>query len=92
VNKEKKKDKYYRLYFSLLSAAPRHRTRLSLPSLLPYTKSTASHHRHFSPEDGDSTFLRYVGIYQRVYTAPKHRISSSSSLPREPQILIHDVG
>jgi hypothetical protein len=36
----------------------------------------------FSPEDGDSIFLRNVGIYRRVYTAPKpRRIASSSSPP-----------
>jgi hypothetical protein len=28
-------------------------------------------YRHFSPEDGDSMFLRNVGNYRRVYTAPK---------------------
>jgi hypothetical protein len=33
----------------------------------PYT----SQHRHFSPEDGDSMFLRNVGIYLRIYTASK---------------------
>jgi hypothetical protein len=27
----------------------------------------------FSPEEGDSTFLRNVGIYRRAYTAPKSR-------------------
>jgi hypothetical protein len=27
----------------------------------------------YSPEDGDSMFLRNVGIYRRVYTAPKPR-------------------
>jgi hypothetical protein len=39
---------------------------------------STSQHRQFSPEDRDSMFLRNVGIYQRVYTAPKPRSSSSS--------------
>jgi hypothetical protein len=33
-----------------------------------------------SPEDGDSMFLRNVGIYRRVYTAPKPRTATSSNL------------
>jgi hypothetical protein len=33
-----------------------------------------------SPEDGDSMFLRTVGIYRRVYTAPKPRRTTSSKL------------
>jgi hypothetical protein len=36
--------------------------------------------RHFSPEDRGSVLLRNVGIYRRVYTAPKPRLSSSLSL------------
>jgi hypothetical protein len=42
----------------------------------------------FSIEDGDSMFLRNVGIYLRFYTAPKpRRTSPSSSYSREkPQI------
>jgi hypothetical protein len=31
----------------------------------------------FRAEDGDVMFLQNVGIYRRVYTAPKPRISSS---------------
>jgi hypothetical protein len=41
------------------------------------------------PEDGDSMFLRSVGIYRRVDTTPKPRTSSSSSSfsrPWKPQI------
>jgi hypothetical protein len=34
-----------------------------------------------SPEDGDSIFLRNVGIYRRVYTVPKLRRTASSSSP-----------
>jgi hypothetical protein len=34
-----------------------------------------------SPEDGDNIFLRNVGIYRRVYAAPKPRRTSSSSPP-----------
>jgi hypothetical protein len=30
---------------------------------------------HFGSEDGDSTFLRNVGIYRRIYTTPKPRIT-----------------
>jgi hypothetical protein len=33
----------------------------------------------FSPEDGNSMFLRNVGIYRRVHTSSKPRTSSSSS-------------
>jgi hypothetical protein len=33
----------------------------------------------FSPEDGDSIYFRNVGIYRRVYKAPKLRTSSSST-------------
>jgi hypothetical protein len=40
----------------------------------------------FSPEDGDSMFLRNGGIYLTVYTAPQPRIITSSSPPWEPQI------
>jgi hypothetical protein len=40
----------------------------------------------FSPEVGDSMFLRNVGICLRVYIAPKLRRTSSSSPPRKPQI------
>jgi hypothetical protein len=40
----------------------------------------------FSPEDGGSIFLRNVGIYRRVYMAPKPRRTSSSSLPWKPQV------
>jgi hypothetical protein len=42
----------------------------------------------FSPEDGDSLFLRNAGIYRRVYTAPKPRrtVLSSSSLLLKHQI------
>jgi hypothetical protein len=36
---------------------------------------------NFSPEDGDSMFLRNAGIYRRVYTAPNPRRTSSSSPP-----------
>jgi hypothetical protein len=32
----------------------------------------------FSPEDGDSMFLRNVGIYLRVHTASQHRITRQS--------------
>jgi hypothetical protein len=31
-----------------------------------------------SPEDGDSMFLRNVGIYLRVYTAPQPTVTTSS--------------
>jgi hypothetical protein len=31
-----------------------------------------------SPEDGDRMFLRNVGVYRRVYSAPKPRTTSSS--------------
>jgi hypothetical protein len=31
----------------------------------------------FSPEDGDSMFLRNVRIYRRVYAAPKPRTATS---------------
>jgi hypothetical protein len=40
----------------------------------------------FSQEDGDSMFLRSVGIYQRVYTASHARTTLSSSLPWKRQI------
>jgi hypothetical protein len=33
------------------------------------------------PEDGEIMFLRNVGIYRQVYTAPKPRRTSSSSPP-----------
>jgi hypothetical protein len=39
----------------------------------------------FRAEDGDSMFLRNVGFYRQVYTAPKPRITSSSP-PWKPQI------
>jgi hypothetical protein len=39
----------------------------------------------FSPEDGERMFLRNVGIYLWVYTAPGPR-TSSSSLPWKPQV------
>jgi hypothetical protein len=48
---------------------------LSLPFL--YIDPSTSLYRQFSPEDGDSIFLRNVGIYRRVYTAPKPRRTSS---------------
>jgi hypothetical protein len=35
----------------------------------------------FSPEDGDSMFLRNAGIYLRVYTAKKLIRTSLSSSP-----------
>jgi hypothetical protein len=35
----------------------------------------------FSPEDGDSMFLRNIGIYLRVYTASQSRRTSSTSPP-----------
>jgi hypothetical protein len=34
---------------------------------------------YFSPEDGDSMFLGNVGIYLRVYTAPKPRTTKTTS-------------
>jgi hypothetical protein len=34
---------------------------------------------YFIPEDGDSICLRNVGIYLRVYTAPKHRRTTNPS-------------
>jgi hypothetical protein len=47
--------------------------------------SLPSQHRYFSPEDGESMFLRNVGIYRRVCTAPKPRRITSP--PRwKPQI------
>jgi hypothetical protein len=36
-------------------------------------EANVSEKQGFSPEDGDSVFLRYVGIYLRVYTAPESR-------------------
>jgi hypothetical protein len=45
------------------------------------TEVKGSHHCssvHFSPEDGDRMFLRNVGIYRRVHTAPKPRRTTSS--------------
>jgi hypothetical protein len=33
----------------------------------------------FNPEDGDNKLLRNVGIYRRVYPAPKSRRTRSSS-------------
>jgi hypothetical protein len=42
-------------------------------------------YRHFGTEDGDTIFLRNVGIYWQVYTAPKP--TSSSLIPQWiPQI------
>jgi hypothetical protein len=35
--------------------------------------------RAFSPEDGDSMFLRNIGIQLRVYTAPKSRRRTSNT-------------
>jgi hypothetical protein len=49
---------------------------VDLPPL--YINPTNSQHFHFSPEDGGSMFLRSVGIYRRVYTAPKSRTTSVS--------------
>jgi hypothetical protein len=46
----------------------------------------------FSPEDGDSMFLRNVSIYRRVYTAPKPRRALSSSPPQKPQISNNNIG
>jgi hypothetical protein len=60
-----------------------------LQTFLPTTlySPSDSQHRHFSPEDGDSTLLWNVGFYQPVHTAPKPRtISSILSLPWKPQI------
>jgi hypothetical protein len=48
---------------------------LPLPLTL-YNPST-SQHRHFSPEDGDSMFLRNVCIYLRVNTASESKGTSS---------------
>jgi hypothetical protein len=47
---------------------------VSLPATL-YNPSD-SQHGHFSPEDGDSTLLQYVGFYQPVHTASKPRRTS----------------
>jgi hypothetical protein len=41
---------------------------------------------NFSPEDGDSMFLRNVGMYRRVYTALQLTRTPTSSPPWEPQI------
>lgn len=50
-----------------------------LPSLKPYENPSTSQQRYFGPEDEDSRFLRNTSIYRRVYTLPKpKRISSSS--------------
>jgi hypothetical protein len=43
---------------------------LSLPFLLPYTYILCFPAHRFSPEDGHSMFLRNVGFYQPVHTAP----------------------
>jgi hypothetical protein len=40
----------------------------------------APHRLVFSPKDGDSMFLRNVGIYRQVYMAPKPRRTLSSTL------------
>jgi hypothetical protein len=40
----------------------------------------------WNPEDGDSMFLRNVGIYLRVHTVSQPRTTSSSSPPWELQI------
>jgi hypothetical protein len=42
---------------------------------------------NFSPEDGDSMLLRNVGIYRRVYTAPKPRGTAPSTLRKLERIL-----
>jgi hypothetical protein len=47
----------------------------------------------FSPEDGNSTFLRNSGIY-RVYSAPKHRTARHPNRrenlkPHMPQGILH---
>jgi hypothetical protein len=59
------------------------------PFLQTYLSATLynpcdSQHRHFSPEDGDSTLLRNVGFYQSVHTAPKPRTSSSKEIQTVP--------
>jgi hypothetical protein len=57
----------------------------SLPATL-YNPSD-SQYGHFSPEDGDSTLLRNVSIYQPVHMTPKpRRTSSISSLPWKSHI------
>jgi hypothetical protein len=47
--------------------------------------------RHFSPEDGDSMLLRNVGIYRRVYTAPKPRRTSCLLLREPPETIIKNL-
>jgi hypothetical protein len=44
---------------------------------------------YFRAEDGDSMCLRNVGIYRRVYTAPRPR---STSLARKPVTAKHGKG
>jgi hypothetical protein len=57
----------------------------SLPATL--CNPSDSQYHHFSPEDGDSTFLQNVCIYWPVHTVPEPRKTSSlSSPPRKPQI------
>lgn len=58
-----------------------------LPFLWSYINPSASHHCHFSSEDGDTMFLQNVGIYPRVRMVPKPRRTSSTSLPWKPEIL-----
>jgi hypothetical protein len=55
------------------------------PSTLLITyKISNSQHDNFSPEDGDSTFLRNVGMYLSLYTASKPRTTAlPSSSPEE---------
>jgi hypothetical protein len=48
----------------------------SLPFLQPYINPSTSQHRHFSLEDGNNISLRNDGIYLRVYTAPKPKITT----------------
>jgi hypothetical protein len=43
----------------------------------------------FSLEDGDSMFIRNVGIYRRVYTAPNSRRTSPSSAVKTSNLIKH---
>jgi hypothetical protein len=51
-----------------------------LAFLWPYIHISTSQHRHFSPEDGDSMFLRNVGIHLWVYMASQPRRTTLSSV------------
>jgi hypothetical protein len=55
-------------------------------------EGSTSQHRHFSPEDGDSIFLRNVGIYRRIYTTPnpeEHHLLTAVKTSNLPNLYIH---